>query len=92
MNWRRIPHFETMLKPATPQDVLDRMAAPIAQQHAFHRQWAHHRAGPRLTYMLLTPSENMRSLIHGVTPAMAADLTEHVWSIDELIQYRCRRE
>jgi hypothetical protein len=24
-------------------------------------------------------------------PAMAADLTDHVWSIDELIRYRCRR-
>jgi len=26
------------------------------------------------------------------TPAMAADLTDHVWSIDELIRYRCHRE
>jgi transposase-like protein len=26
------------------------------------------------------------------TPAMAADLTEHVWSIEELIRYRCQRE
>jgi hypothetical protein len=26
------------------------------------------------------------------TPAMAAELTAHVWSIDELIRYRCRRE
>jgi transposase-like protein len=26
------------------------------------------------------------------TPAMAADLTDHVWSIDELIRYRSRRE
>jgi len=26
------------------------------------------------------------------TPAMAADLTDHVWSIDELIRYCCRRE
>lgn len=26
------------------------------------------------------------------TPAMAADLTDHVWSIDELLRYRCRRE
>ena len=26
------------------------------------------------------------------TPAMAADLTDHIWSIDELIRYRCRRE
>jgi transposase-like protein len=26
------------------------------------------------------------------TPAMAADLTDHVWSIDELIRYRCRRQ
>ncbi len=26
------------------------------------------------------------------TPAMAADLTDHVWSIDQLIRYRCRRE
>ena len=26
------------------------------------------------------------------TPAMAADLTDHVWSIDEFIRYRCRRE
>lgn len=26
------------------------------------------------------------------TPAMAADLTDHVWSIDELIRYRRRRE
>ena len=26
------------------------------------------------------------------TPAMAADLTDRVWSIDELIRYRCRRE
>jgi transposase-like protein len=26
------------------------------------------------------------------TPAMAAELTDHVWSIDELIRYRCRRE
>lgn len=26
------------------------------------------------------------------TPAMAADLTDHVWSIDELIRYQCRRE
>jgi transposase-like protein len=25
------------------------------------------------------------------TPAMAAELTDHVWSIDELIRYRCRR-
>ena len=25
------------------------------------------------------------------TPAMAADLTDHVWPIDELIRYRCRR-
>lgn len=25
------------------------------------------------------------------TPAMAADLTDHVWSIDELVRYRCRR-
>jgi transposase-like protein len=28
----------------------------------------------------------------GGTPAMAADLTDHVWSIDELIRYRRRRE
>ena len=26
------------------------------------------------------------------TPAMAADLTDHVWSIEELIRYRCKRE
>jgi len=26
------------------------------------------------------------------TPAMAADLTDHRWSIDELIRYRCQRE
>lgn len=26
------------------------------------------------------------------TPAMAADLTDHVWSIDELIRYRTQRE
>ena len=26
------------------------------------------------------------------TPAMAADLTDHVWTIDELIRYRRRRE
>ena len=26
------------------------------------------------------------------TPAMAADLTDHVWSIDELIRYRCQRQ
>lgn len=26
------------------------------------------------------------------TPAMAADLTDHVWSVDELIRYRCHRE
>lgn len=25
------------------------------------------------------------------TPAMAADLTDHVWSIEELIRYRCQR-
>lgn len=28
----------------------------------------------------------------GGTPAMAADLTDHVWSVDELIRYRCRRK
>jgi DNA-binding NtrC family response regulator len=28
-----VQHFETMLKTASPQDVLDRMAALIAQQH-----------------------------------------------------------
>jgi hypothetical protein len=26
------------------------------------------------------------------TPAIAADLTDHVWSIEELIRYRCQRE
>jgi len=26
------------------------------------------------------------------TPAMAADLTDHVWSIEELIRYRCQRK
>ncbi|HQY95325.1 hypothetical protein [Caldilinea sp.] len=26
------------------------------------------------------------------TPAMAADLTDHEWSIDELIRFRCQRE
>jgi len=26
------------------------------------------------------------------TPAMAADLADHVWSIEELIRYRCRKE
>jgi hypothetical protein len=26
------------------------------------------------------------------TPAMAADLSDHVWSIDELIRYRCQRK
>jgi hypothetical protein len=26
------------------------------------------------------------------TPALAAELTDHVWSIDELIRYRCQRE
>lgn len=26
------------------------------------------------------------------TPAMAADLTDHVWSIDELLRYRCQRK
>ena len=26
------------------------------------------------------------------TPAMAADLTDHVWSIDELIRYQCQRK
>ena len=30
--------FETMLKTASPQEVLDRVAALIAQQHALHRQ------------------------------------------------------
>jgi DNA-binding response OmpR family regulator len=30
--------FETMLKTASPQDVLDRVAALIAQQHALHQQ------------------------------------------------------
>ena len=25
-------------------------------------------------------------------PAMAADLADHVWSIDELIRYRCQRK
>src|SRR6266540_1324294 len=28
----------------------------------------------------------------GATPAMAADLTDHGWSIDELIRYRCQRK
>lgn len=28
----------------------------------------------------------------GGTPAMAADLTDHGWSIDELIRFRCQRE
>jgi len=28
----------------------------------------------------------------GGTPAMAADLTDHGWSIDELIRYRCQRK
>ena len=26
------------------------------------------------------------------TPAMAADLTDHVWSIEELVRYRCQRK
>src|SRR4029079_18637165 len=26
------------------------------------------------------------------TPAMAAELSDHVWSIDELIRYRCQRK
>jgi hypothetical protein len=26
------------------------------------------------------------------TPAMAADLTDHVWTIDELLRYRVKRE
>lgn len=26
------------------------------------------------------------------TPAMAADITDHVWSIEELIRYRCQRK
>ncbi len=26
------------------------------------------------------------------TPAMAADLTDHVWSVDELLRYRFKRE
>lgn len=26
------------------------------------------------------------------TPVMAADLTDHVWSIEELIYYQCRRQ
>jgi hypothetical protein len=26
------------------------------------------------------------------TPAMAADLTDHVWTIDELLRYRIKRE
>ena len=26
------------------------------------------------------------------TPAMAADLTDHVWSIDEVLRYRCQRK
>ena len=26
------------------------------------------------------------------TPAMAADLTDHVWSVDELLRYRVSRE
>jgi len=26
------------------------------------------------------------------SPAMAADITDHVWSIEEFIRYRCRRE
>jgi len=26
------------------------------------------------------------------TPAMAAELTDHVWSIDELLHYRCQRK
>jgi DNA-binding NarL/FixJ family response regulator len=33
-----VHHFETMLKTASAQDVLDRVAALIAQQHALHRQ------------------------------------------------------
>lgn len=32
------PPFETMFKTASPQDVLARVAALIAQQHALHRQ------------------------------------------------------
>lgn len=34
---------------------------------------------------------NVHATLQG-TPAMAADLTDHVWSIDELIRYRCCRE
>jgi hypothetical protein len=34
---------------------------------------------------------NVHATLQG-TPAMAADLSDHVWSIDELIRYRCRRE
>ncbi|HZG66021.1 MAG TPA: hypothetical protein VEZ12_04715, partial [Herpetosiphonaceae bacterium] len=26
------------------------------------------------------------------TPAMGADLTDHVWSVDELVRYRVQRE
>jgi DNA-binding response OmpR family regulator len=33
-----VDHFETMLKTASPQDVLERVAALIAQQHALHRK------------------------------------------------------
>jgi DNA-binding response OmpR family regulator len=33
-----VQSFETMLKTASPQDVLDRVAALIAQQHALHQQ------------------------------------------------------
>ena len=33
----------------------------------------------------------VHTTLHG-TPAMAADLTEHVWSVDELLRYRPKRE
>ena len=44
----------------------------------------HWPATPELSLVVPTTLEG--------TPAMAADLTDYVWSIDELLRYRCRRE
>jgi hypothetical protein len=55
----------------------------VARLEAAGALWAGWLVGT--VYNLCTPH---RSLAQGETPAMAAGISDHVWSIDELLHYR----
>lgn len=57
--------------------------APMAEEHAFSKKWGHLQAALALHFCYYNYCRVHRSL--KATPAMAAGLTDRVWTIGDLV-------